>query len=546
MEGVMKRTFIFGNIHTLDPLHPTAEAIGIQNGKIFYCGNRSAADLGPKDRILDFHEQTILPGFIDTHVHVIPSGIFMNSANLSGADNIAEVLSCIRKHAEETPKKGWVLAAFFQDKLIEEKRFPTRQELDAVSSEKPILICHNDLHPIALNSKALALLNVDPKKDGVRTDEAGRLTGIIEDPACVDMLGDILAKLGIANIYDGIVRVDDYAVSHGVTTVFGKDVLDILTLIGITKDLLKAEYVPMWYSNGCKDLESIRKIAKNKRLAGRVCVCAFADGAFDGHSAATAEPYTDRPDTCGILNYTDDEMYAFTAEAVKLGLQVSFHAIGDAAIDQVLRVYERVLNDYPKEDHRLRIEHFEEPTKEAIEKAGRLHVALGMQPLLIEVCERMDFSGYAPFIGDRVRRCSPYRSILDAGILVGGGTDYTVTPMEVLHGAQVLMTHPVESERISLQECLEMNTVNAAKLGFLENQKGCLKPGMDADFIVTDRDPYQVTTEELSDIRIMKTFRSGRKVYDRDAFLPTRKRSLAVVLMNVALKKVGSLFRIRN
>ena len=211
MEGVMKRTFIFGNIHTMGPLHPTAEAIGIQNGKIFYCGNRSAADPGPKDRILDFHEQTILPGFIDTHVHVIPSGIFMNSANLSGADNIAEVLSCIRKHAEETPKKGWVLAAFFQDKLIEEKRFPTRQELDAVSSEKPILICHNDLHPIALNSKALALLNVDPKKDGVRTDEAGRLTGIIEDPACVDMLGDILAKLGIANIYDGIVRVDDYA-----------------------------------------------------------------------------------------------------------------------------------------------------------------------------------------------------------------------------------------------------------------------------------------------------------------------------------------------
>ena len=543
----MKNTLVLGNIYTMDEACPSAEAMVISGGKVVFTGTRDEATGFEAAEVIDLDGKTILPGFIDTHVHVIPSGIFMNGADLSKAEDLADVLIAVEEHAKKVSRKGWVLAAFFQDKLIREKRFPSKKELDAISTTQPILICHNDLHPIALNSKALDILKVDPAKEGVGTDENGELTGLIEDPACMDMLADILGKLGIANILDGIIRVDEYAVSHGVTTVFGKDVPDVLLLTDLSRDLLKAEFVPMWFSDGCGDLGSIKKIVKNrsKRLR-RACLCAFADGAFDGHSAAMAEPYTDRPDTCGIFNYTDEEMYEFTMAAHKEGLQVSFHAIGDAAIDQVLRVYERVLTEYPREDHRLRIEHFEEPTKEAIAKAAELKVALGMQPLLIEVCEGMDFSGYEGFIGDRVRRCSPYRSILDAGILVGGGTDYTVTPMEVLRGAMVCMTHPVESERITLDECLKMNTSEAAKLGFLEDRKGCLAEGMDADFVVLDRDPYeaaQEAVESLADISVLKTFRLGKQVYDKETYRPARKRSLPGAVLAIAAKKVSGIVK---
>ena len=543
----MKDKLIYGNIYTMDKDRPKVEAIGVSGGKVVFTGTREEAAGFEGAEVIDLGDRTILPGFIDTHVHVIPSGIFMNGADLSGAKNLTDVLITIEEHAKTLKKKDWVLAAFFQDKLIDEKRFPTKKELDGVSKTQPIIICHNDLHPIALNSKALEILKVDPETEGVGTDAGGELTGIIEDPACVNMLGDILAKLGIANILDGIIRVDEYAVSHGVTTVFGKDVPDVLFLTDLARDLLKAEFVPMWYSDGCRDLESIQKIKKNRspRLR-RSCLCAFADGAFDGHSAAMAEPYTDRPDTCGIFNYTEEEMYDFTMAAHKEGIQVSFHAIGDAAIDQVLRVYERVLNDCPREDHRLRIEHFEEPTKEAIAKAAELGVALGMQPLLIEVCEGMDFSGYEGFIGDRVRRCSPYRSILDAGLLVGGGTDYTVTPMEVLHGARICMTHPVPEERITLDECLAMNTSEAAKLGFLEDRKGRIAVGMDADFVVLDRDPYEAveeSVEKLSDIQVLKTFRLGKMVYDKDKYKPARKKSLAGAILAIAAGKVLKPFR---
>ena len=532
-------TLIYGHIRTMDRARPEAEALGIYKGKIVFAGSRGEAAALRAKHTRDFGERTILPGFIDTHVHVIPAGIFMNGADLSGAKNIEDVLTALREKAAAAAPKEWILGAFFQDKAIAEKRFPDRAELDAVASDRPVLICHNDLHPIALNSHALRLLKVDSAKEGVETDEDGALTGRIEDPACVDMLGDILAKMGIGAILNGILRVDSYAAAHGVTTVFGKDVLPILKLREIAEPLFRVEFIPMWYSDGCRDLESLRAFQKEKKLKDRACVCAFADGAFDGHSAALAEPYEDRPDTKGILNYTDEEMYAFTMAAHKAGQQVSFHAIGDAAVDQVLRVYERVLTDCPREDHRLRIEHFEEPAPEAIEKAASLRVALSMQPLLLEVCEHMDFSGYEPFIGERVRRCSPYRSVLDAGLLVDGGTDYPVTPMDVLHGARIAMTHPVPSERITLQEYLEMNTVNAAKLGFLEDRKGCLKEGMDADLVVLDEDPFDVPTEQLSDIRILAAYSRGRQVYD--GAVPEKEEkpaSLPALLLKLAGKKL--------
>lgn len=537
----MSETLILGNIITMDKARPRAEAVAFNKGKISFVGSREeAAKLGVS-KVIDLGGKTVLPGFIDTHVHVIPAGIFMNGADLSAAGNIENLLSILKSHAEKADKKDWVIGAFFQDKDMAEKRFPSKDELDGICPERPVLICHNDLHPLALNSKALSMLKVDVSKDGVETDENGAPTGLIEDPACIDMLGDILAKLGIGSILDGILKVDDYAVEHGVTTVFGKDVLAILTLRSIAKELFSTEFVPMWYSDGCTDLKSLRSFLK-KKLSRGCAVCAFADGAFDGHSAAMEKPYADRPDTCGILNYTDDEMYAFTKEAYDRGAQVSFHAIGDEAIEQVLRVYERVLTENPRNDHRLRIEHFEEPRPESIAKAAKLGVALAMQPLLIEVCEHMDFSGYEPFIGDRVQWCSPYRSVLDAGLLVGGGTDYPVTPMDVLHGARIAMTHPVESERISLQECLEINTVNAAKLGFLEDRKGCIKTGLDADLIVLDANPFEVPVEALSDIKVLKTYCRGREAFDVEKPQAGGKRKLAPMLIKLIGLKIAKIF----
>ena len=155
------------------------------------------------------------------------------------------------------------------------------------------------------------------------------------------------------------------------------------------------------------------------------------------------------------------------------------------------------------------------PKKSSIDRAARLGCSLGMQPLLIEVCEGMDMEGYRCFIGDRVERCSPYRSILDAGLLVGGGSDFSVTAMDPLRSAMICLQHPVESERISLYEALELFTVNAAKIGFLEDRKGMLKVGMDADVAILDANPFATPVPGIADIKVMKTLSKGKIVYER-------------------------------
>ena len=508
---------VYGTIYTMDRDHPYAEAMIIEDGLIQYVGSRKGAKALEPQEENDFSEKTILPGFIDTHVHVIPSGLFMDSVDLSAVKNIPEIIEKLRERAEETPEGEWVIGAFFQDKLIEEKRFPNRYELDQATDKHPIFICHNDVHPFSFNSMAVELLSLDPSEEGIVTDENGVMNGLVVDPACMPMQQRIVGQFSDEAILKGCMMVDAYAVSNGVTTVFGKDTLRVLKLREKHKDLFKAEFVPMWMAKDSQDWDGFEELLADEELKDKTCVCIFSDGAFDGYSAAMIEPYEGRPTEFGLLLNTDEEFYDFVRAARDHDLQFSTHAIGDHAIEQVLRVYEKVLKDAPKEDHRFRIEHFELPIKQSIKKAAKLGVALGMQPLLIEICEGMDLSGYKGFIGEkRSGQCSPYRSILDEGLLVGGGTDFPVTPMTPLHGARICMTQPTEEERITLMECLEMNTANAAKLGFLEDRKGVIKPGLEADYIVLDKNPFVVSPEELSGIIVEQTYCKGEMVFCRD------------------------------
>lgn len=508
-------TIIYGNIYTMNRDMPFAEAVGIKNGSICYVGSRKGIEGTEAAEILDYSGKTLMPGFIDTHVHVIPSGLFMEGANLSDVSDINEIKKILKEKASETPKGEWVIGAFFQDKLIKEKRFPTRWELDEVSVEHPIFVCHNDTHPFSFNTKALELINPNPEEDGIEVDEKGELTGVIKDPACMSMLETVYSCFSDEALMNGCKTVDEHAVSNGITTVFGKDSLRVLKLREKNKSSFKAEFVPMWMASTCDNWEGMKELQADESLKDNTCVCVFADGAFDGYSASVIEPYEGRPTEFGILTHTDEQLYDFAMEASRNKMQFSCHAIGDHAIEQVLRVYEKVLKDNPNEDHRFRIEHFELPTKASIKKAAELGVALGMQPLLIEICEGMDLSGYSCFIGDRAGQCSPYRSILDEGILVGSGTDFPVTPMKPLHGARIAMTQPNASERITLMECLEMNTSNAAKMGFLEDRKGMIKEGLDADIIMLSRNPFEVSTEELSNIEVEKTFCKGKLVFEK-------------------------------
>ena len=509
-------TVIYGKIYTMDREKPYAEALGIEDGKIVYVGSRKGLDsntVKAADRVVECGDKAVFPGFIDTHVHAVPSGPFMKGVDVSDVKDIEDLLARMREYASSVEKGKWVFATKFQDKNIAEKRFPTREELDSVSTEHPVMLYHNDTHPFAFNRMGIEIMNLDPAIDGIETDADGKPTGFVTDPAFMEVADNLIDLFSDEELLEGYHSIDDYAVSNGITTVYTKDYYKTLRLFRDHSDEFKTETKPMLRTKSCDDAENVTRLMEDKELRDITCVCAFADGAFDGYTGSVVEPYEGYPDRFGMLFQSADELYRFFEGPHRAGMQLSCHAIGDNGIIIALEVYERLLSAYPRKDHRHRIEHFEMPKKASIAKAASLGVALGMQPLLIEVCEGMDMEGYRCFIGDRVERCSPYRSILDAGILVGGGSDYSVTAMDPLRSAMICLQHPVESERISLYEALEMFTVNAAKLGFMENRKGMLKQGMDADIVILETNPFEVPVPELCDIKVAETIAKGKTVH---------------------------------
>lgn len=508
---------IYASIYTMDRENPFVEAVGIEDGKIVYAGSRDgleSAGLSGNEEILDFTGKAVFPGFMDTHVHAVPSGVLMGGANLADVKNIAEAIEKMKPFAETVPEGEWIFATAFQDKNIEEKRFLRKSDLDKVSDKHPIVVFHNDLHPFAFNSMGIELLKIDPAMDGVETDENGEPTGFVGDPAFMTVSEQMISLFTDEDVLKGYGNIDEYAVSNGITTVFTKDYYPTIKLFWDNRDKFKTEIKPMLRTQGCDDMESLQALLADEELRDITSVCVFADGAFDSYSGSVVEPYEGYPESFGILMQSNDVMYDYLMKAHKAGLQVSCHAIGDNAIDQVLNVYERMLRDYPRDDHRHRIEHFEMPKKAAIKKAARLGCALGMQPLLIEVCEGMDMEGYRPFVGDRVVRCSPYRSVLDEGLMVGGGSDFSVTAMDPIRSVMICMQNPVESERISMYEGFELFTIGAARLGFLEDRKGMIKPGYDADIAVLNRNPFAGTAEELEDTKVIYTICRGQTAYE--------------------------------
>jgi predicted amidohydrolase YtcJ len=505
---------IKGNVITVANQKPRAEAIGIKGEKIVAVGSlvEVGAYADENTRVLDLRGKTILPGFMDSHAHPMGTAKNLQGVDLSTVTTILEAVQKIRERVNKTPEGKLVFCPDYNRLQVAEKRFPTRKELDAISSKHPIYIQHFDGHFHMVNSPALTILGFTSGMEGVETDAAGELTGMISDPASAWPLrsGDTYSNED--DFMEALILVTNMAASVGITTLFAKEGLENAQLIMKNIEKLPVRIHPMavWHPP-----DDINKIAQAEFLGNRKCIAAVADGSGSGHTAAMFEPYTNDPDTLGMLYYTDAEMYDFVEKAHQAGLQISIHAESDRSIEQVLRTYEKVLKKYPCEDHRHRIEHFEFPAWHQLRYAARLGVALAMQPMFTVVCGGPGLDYYRTYLGDeRVKRTQPFRSILNEGILVGGGSDTPVTRMNPLGGISSLVNHPNEAQRIELWEAIEMFTINNAKIGFEEEIKGSIEEGKLADFVVLSDDPYHTPRERIGDIKVEMTIVGGRITFN--------------------------------
>jgi predicted amidohydrolase YtcJ len=525
-----------GEILTLDPSLPRARALATLGERILAVGDvaecRSALRAAGAHAIaeLDLAGRCLLPGFIDTHLHPIPLLYFDLNADLRGVRSIPALQALLRAAAGRLGPDDWLVGLQLQDEDLVERRLPTRAELDAACPERPLVVMEQDGHSGVGNSRALAAAGIsastpDPPGGRIARDAAGVPTGACFETAAQRLFGAVpppdlerlretarstfarLAACGITSA--GVILQTDEEGPAGAAGRLESLAMQLLLdeapfatyaiLIGRSVDAaLAARATPL------------HDPARGRRVGGFKI---FADGTFGSCTAHMREPFADRPGTSGFLTLAEDEILARMRAAHAAGLQICVHAIGDAAIERCVALFEKLLGEAPRADHRHRIEHASLVPPALAARIAKLGLCISTQPLFIHSEKTWLRRRLGP---ERARDVYPLRSLLDAGIVVGGASDAPVESLDVLHAIQCCVTREgfETQQSISPLEALRLFTRDAAWLQFEEHEKGTLAPGKRADLLVLSASPLAAPPDRIAGIRVLRTIAAGRVVHD--------------------------------
>ena len=515
------------NVITVDPYRPRAEAVAIRDGKFAAVGStaqiRSLA--GPQTQVLDLSGKTVVPGFIDAHLHVLSSGVAHVLAVDCDLPSIGEIQQTLQQRADKTPKGQWVRGFKFDDTKTREGRFPSKEELDAVSSDHPVFVTHRGGHSFCANSRAFQRLGVDrgtPDPPGGKFERhpaTGQLTGVLHERAG-EAFGNAMPTPSPADHREGLRLICRMFNAAGLTSVHDAIVhrsdLEVYRAGLAAKELTLRVYALIWHD--CFDHFQKTGLGTGfgdemLRLGG---IKMMADGAIAGRTAWLSEAYAGSADDYGIRVIEPRELEEKTLEIHRAGFQVCVHANGDAAIDMVLAAYEKAVAAHPRPDPRHRIEHCTLVTPSILQRMAKLGcIATPFCTYVYHHGEKMKYYGE-----ERLERMFAQRSFLDHGIVSTGSTDYVPGPYEPLLGIQSCVTRTDStgkvwgaSQKITVEEALRMYTYNGAYASFEEDVKGSIAAGKLADLVVLGADPTAVDPHEIKDIPVERTVVGGETVY---------------------------------
>ncbi|HHV07761.1 MAG TPA: amidohydrolase [Firmicutes bacterium] len=504
-----------GKVVTMDPELPFAEAVVVIDDKINFVGsNEDAFNQFPNSKKIDLGGKTLVPGFIDSHCHLSLTGEVMSLPSACDYRSVDECLDGFRSEALKLDKgQALLVCGLDVDRL---NRIPSLEELDKVLPDRPFLCRTAASHATLANSKALSLVQKEAKRLGAKLNPEDIKTGLLKDR------GNLIAYALTATLMSDEQReiakekVVEQCTQAGVTTIHTLEGRQLENDPDVEHLLKVQDSLPfdtlIYYQTTNVD-EAVKKGLT--RIGG--CILCLLDGDFSPGTAALREPYYNDPTNYGKLYFTDEELQSFFIEANRKGLQIAMHAIGDRAVDQALRAYEVALKDTPRTDHRHRIEHFEIPYKDLMDRMVDLGIVLAMQPAFDQY---WDYDDYVTFLGpERARRKNCFRAVLDRGLIVGGGSDSFVTPFDPLLGIHACLNHSVSESRIGLSEALAMFTINSAYLGFEEETKGSIRPGKRADLAIISGDLYNTPADKIKDLTVVGTIYKGNFVW-KDPAMP--------------------------
>ncbi len=460
------------------------------------------------DRVVDLPGTTILPGFIDGHVHLTETGLSLADDDIRAARSAEDMLRLVRERAAEG--EGPLFLLGYDESAWERPDLPTIADLDAACA-RPLVIRRVDGHAALANRAALESAGV-LDRPGMARDETGAPTGVVTRQAN-DAIG-----LWVMSSLDDLARQDlqlqaaSLAASKGITAVHEMSMphwngeADLRVLLDHRARLpVDAMPIPATTDLGTAIGNGLAAIGGDLPV----------DGSIGARTARVGDPYLDGGD--GVAYFADDELAEFFHGAHAAGLQVGVHAIGDRAIDQVLRVWERVYHALDSRERRHfrarrhRIEHFEVAATAQVERAAMLGLAASVQPAF-DATWGGPGGLYELRLGpERAARMNPFRTMLERGVEVGVGSDAPITPLDPMRAVEALERHHDPAQRLSRREAILLHTIGSARVGHQEDKKGSLAPGMHADFAVFDADPYEEPT--LHGLRPVLTVSLGREVF---------------------------------
>tara|TARA_B100000686_G_scaffold35184_1_gene36715 strand:- start:2598 stop:4295 length:1698 start_codon:yes stop_codon:yes gene_type:complete len=523
-----------GTVYTLNELSPKAESLAFLGNTIVFVGDNdsSKAYQCGSAKVIDLEGNYVYPGFVDSHAHLKGIGRRENSLNLQGINSLKEMLTTVEIYSNKVEPGKWVVGRGWIEKVWPEKRFPTRHDLDKFSLDKPVILERADGHAVVVNSLALRLAGInsiteDPHGGRIEKDIQGEPTGILIDKATAlveKLIPQATKEDDKRDLQAGI----DRNVSLGWTQVqiAGSNYSDLELLQEIKREgnLHQRVYFAVSEGKPAQTLLESGPVLDPENLLIIRGIKLYADGALGSRGAALLEKYHDQ-DTEGLVIFKKEEILPVLLEALKKGIQIQTHAIGDKANRMTLDWYQEAFSSVKEEDRlvrnpRWRIEHSQIISKEDQKRFGDMEIIASMQP-----SHAIGDLHFAPSrLGlERVGDGYVWRNLIDLGVIVAGGSDapveigdpliefYAAVARKDLDGFHTDGWHLEQS--VTRQEALKMFTIWPAFASFQEDIKGTIEVGKLADLTIFSKDIMEVPEKEILEAKALITIVNGKIVF---------------------------------
>jgi predicted amidohydrolase YtcJ len=537
-----------GRIVTLSSAKPTAEAMSVSGGRIVAIGtNEEVLAAAGSARRIDLRGRTVLPGLIDSHTHPLGAALSEFDGEIPVLNSIEEVGAYLKRLAAEVPRDRLLFVPKVYSTRLRERRYPTRQELDAATGDRPAMTDNG--YASVLNSHLLRKLNItrdtpEPPNGKIIRDNSGEPTGLIL--GAPQLLGALRASRGFSHEerVEALQRMQRAYNQVGITTTIdrGQRAEGLRVYQDLHRRGAMTVRTTVTYRIGAqgspgdvrKEMEAIPFVTGLGDEWLRIGpIKTVVDGGILIGTAYLREPYGENtqvygytdPDYRGVLAVPRENVVEMARTANRLGWQMTAHTTGSGSIELLLEAYEAASRDRPIKDRRFTVTHGNFPTPEAIATAARLGVIFDVQP----AWHHFDGPALQHVFGPRrVESFLPLRSMIDAGVMVAGGSDHmikfdsrqAINAYNPFFGMWMAITRKMTDgevlgpkQRITRDEALRMWTSNGAYNAFEEDNRGSLEPGKFADFAVISADYLTCPEDAIRDIEVLATVVGGRLVH---------------------------------